>query len=127
MIAQCILTWSLTFGVDPAIVTAIGRHESGLNPTAVGALGEVGVLQVRPEYAPEGTEWLKKPCNGIKKGIEMLRQSMLHCPHQEDLTWVICHNLGQAGAAKIRYPKLHRYYKAVMKHYRSNRESLETE
>jgi soluble lytic murein transglycosylase-like protein len=41
---------ALEEGVDPDLAVAIATVESSLNPEARGALGEVGLFQLRPEY-----------------------------------------------------------------------------
>lgn len=38
-------------GVDPWLLAAMAYRESGLNPDAIGAVGEVGVLQLHPRSA----------------------------------------------------------------------------
>jgi len=44
------------YGVRPALALAVAWHESRLNPHAIGALGEVGPLQVRPEMHCGGSD-----------------------------------------------------------------------
>lgn len=40
------------FGLDPALIQAVIRVESGGNPAAVGAAGEIGLMQItEPVYA----------------------------------------------------------------------------
>lgn len=35
-------------GVDPLVLSAIALHESGMNPFAVGGVGEAGIMQLHP-------------------------------------------------------------------------------
>lgn len=41
----------MSFRVEPALIAAIISRESGGNPNAIGAVGEVGLMQVRPTTA----------------------------------------------------------------------------
>jgi hypothetical protein len=119
LITECILALSLNAGIDPNLVHALVKHESNYNPNAIGLVGEVGLLQIRPEYVPETPEQLKDPCTNLKRGIQLLKHARRYCKHQEDETWINCYNLGITGAEKVKYPKLFPYYKAVMANYRN--------
>ena len=117
MLAACILTFALNAGIDPDLVHAVIKTESNYKSDAVGFVGEIGLLQVRPEYVPETAEELKKPCVNIRRGVSILAEAKKLCRHKLDKTWVNCYNLGVVGGSKIKYPKLFPYYKKVIANY----------
>lgn len=51
-IAYQIIATARMEGLDPSLLAGVARQESGFNPAAVGALGERGLLQVRPSTFP---------------------------------------------------------------------------
>jgi hypothetical protein len=119
----------MLYGVDPNMAMAVAAHESKLNERAVGALGEIGLMQLRPEYfskscksqgkgapAPCGQE-LFNPAVNLDIGIRNLAELQRSCRHKADGTWVICHNLGVVGGSRIQRPKEFGYYKLVMAEY----------
>ncbi len=64
-------------GIPVEIVDAVIRTESGYNPNVTGAVGEVGLMQVRPSTARmlgfSGTlEELREPHNNIALGVAYL-------------------------------------------------------
>lgn len=120
MISACIIAYSLSFGIDPEITKAVVKYESNYNSSAVGTLGEIGLMQIRPEYSKLSIKKLFDPCLNIREGVSILKRALKSCKHQADNTWVICYNLGIAGGSKVKYPKLFPYYKNVMAHYRGN-------
>ncbi len=120
MISACILSLSISAGIDPDLVHALVKHESNYNPNAIGLVGEVGLLQIRPEYVPETPEQLKDPCTNLKRGIQLLKHARRYCKHQKDDTWINCYNVGIVGGNRINHPKLFPYYKNVISIYRRN-------
>jgi len=128
LVLQLVSVYSLIYGVDPNLALAVASHESKMNTQAVGALGELGLMQLRPEYFAEscklpqshkepcGRELLKPEVN-LQIGIKNLAELQKTCRHKKDGTYVICHNLGLSGAAKIKHPKQQSYYKLVMVEY----------
>lgn len=56
------------FGVDPWLMAAMAFRESGFNPFALGAVGEMGILQINPgrrdakEVRFIQDEWYRKRC-----------------------------------------------------------------
>jgi hypothetical protein len=49
-ILTLITVMSLEAGIDPNLAIAVAKTESGLNPVAVGTIGEIGLFQVRPDF-----------------------------------------------------------------------------
>lgn len=71
-ITNAILQESEKYGFDPIFVMAIIKTESHFNPDAVGSVGELGLMQIRPETA----EWIAKKNNIRWKGKSSLENSV---------------------------------------------------
>lgn len=59
-VSTAIIDESMKYGFDPVFVMAVIRTESSFNPLAKGGVGELGLMQLRPETAA----WIAK-INGI--------------------------------------------------------------
>lgn len=63
-------------GVDPKLAVATAMHESSLNPGARGAAGEVGVMQIMPQYWEDWAAsrgWnIREPTGNIMAGVAIL-------------------------------------------------------
>jgi transglycosylase-like protein with SLT domain len=67
-------------GVPPALVDAVVRIESRYDPTAVGSIGEIGLMQVRPKTAAllgfQGTAAeLAEPRTNLRYGVGYLAKA----------------------------------------------------
>ena len=67
-------------GVPPALVDAVVRIESRYNPAAVGSVGEIGLMQVRPKTAEllgfQGTSAeLAQPQTNLRYGVGYLAKA----------------------------------------------------
>lgn len=67
-------------GVPPALVDAVVRIESRYDPTAVGSIGEIGLMQVRPKTAAllgfKGTSAeLAEPRTNLRYGVGYLAKA----------------------------------------------------
>ena len=67
-------------GVPPALVDAVVRIESRYDPTAVGSIGEIGLMQVRPKTAAllgfQGTSAeLAEPRTNLRYGVGYLAKA----------------------------------------------------
>jgi soluble lytic murein transglycosylase-like protein len=66
--AQYLVDAGQTYGIDPYLIAAMGVKESGLNPFAKGAAGELGILQIHPGRRDARQvrfirdEWYRKRC-----------------------------------------------------------------
>lgn len=47
--------------LDPFLLAAIAVHESALNPEAIGASGEAGIIQLHPRGAGRGVRFVEEP------------------------------------------------------------------
>ena len=67
-------------GLPAAIADAVAQVESGFNPTAVGGVGEVGLMQIRPETAAMlgyrgSVGGLFEPEINVRLGVKYLAQA----------------------------------------------------
>lgn len=115
--------WTLLFihapmyGIEPKLAAAVINTESSFNPKAVGAIGELGLFQIRPEFSRFSKRQLLDPKINIIAGLEMMEYLKRRCPHNKKNTYVICMNLGIRGASKIKYAHKQSYYKKVYATY----------
>lgn len=89
-----ILEASRRYGVDPALIKAVIWQESRFNPVAVGAAGEVGLMQVTDPAAQEWAsaagvyplprEHLFNPRTNILAGAWYLKRSLNRHPQADD-------------------------------------------
>jgi soluble lytic murein transglycosylase-like protein len=73
-IAQAIFAEAQRQGVDPALALEVANAESGLNQSAVGAAGEIGVFQLMPATAAQLGVNPYDLAQNIQGGITYLRQ-----------------------------------------------------
>ena len=87
---------ALRQGVPPELALAVARRESGLNPYAVGAAGEVGLYQLMPGTALELGVNPAIPAENIRGGISYLRQQ-----HDRFGSWDLALAAYNAGAGRV--------------------------
>lgn len=115
MIQSCILFFSMLNGIDPALTKAVISVESSGKVMAIGkSHGELGLLQIRPQYVPENAVQLLNPCTNVMVGTRILGQLKKECPMCIDKVYVNMYNLGRSGAKKLRYPRLWKYHRKVL-------------
>jgi len=78
-ITQMLISQAQKHDFDPAFVMAIIKTESNFNPLAIGGVGEIGLMQIRPETAAwiankekikwNGPKTLKDPVQNVKIGV----------------------------------------------------------
>lgn len=95
-------------GVPVQVAIAVAKVESGLRQSARGPFGEVGVMQVRPEYTTANVYDLK---TNIKEGVRQLAYWQAHCPSQVGVSFVNCYN---SGMRNPKHPLLRPYVQRVM-------------
>jgi soluble lytic murein transglycosylase-like protein len=81
-------------GIDPWLLAAMAFRESGLNPFAVGGVGELGILQLHPRNARSRgvrfirDEWYRHRCQRepgacqrevVDRAAQLLAQSLRQC------------------------------------------------
>ena len=108
---QAILAQSIQHGFDPIFVLSVIWTESSFRPTMVGGVGEIGLMQIRPETA----EWLAKkigytrfkgrsslfdPVVNIELGtayFAMLRESF----DDDGVLYISAYNMGSKNVRRI--------------------------
>jgi soluble lytic murein transglycosylase-like protein len=103
---------STQYNLNPDLMVAIARTESGLDPNAVGGLGEIGVFQLRPEFhdvRPGDVE------HNIETAILYLAEIRRKWEPVYGDAWFIKYNLGP-NYRRLNYPKRFPYYVKVMSH-----------
>lgn len=126
-ISTAILDEATKYRMDPLFLLSIIRQESAFNPEAVGSVGELGLMQIRPTTA----EWLNKGHKITKNKIN-LRDSVINIQvgayylnllrekFKQNSNWYIsAYNM---GATKLRRKiaeniKPKEYSQNIMKHY----------
>ena len=122
MISKAILHWiiyySSFYGIDPMLTKAIILNESNGNANAIGDKGEIGLMQLSPDYFYGN---LFDPRTNIKLGVRYLSKVKKECKYKADNTFINCFNLGVEGGSKLKHPKSWPYYINTMKLYREMR------
>ncbi len=96
------------YGIEPDLLYAIARVESKFNPYAVGTShGEIGLMQLRPEYFP-GASFIPK--QNMELAAKYLVKLKKLCSHRGP-AWYTCFNTGPN--AVIHHPRLLLYYKRI--------------
>lgn len=103
-----IIVASSTYGIDPKLLTAIAIVESSGRESAVGSLGEIGLMQMRPEFHPcasfDAVESALCAARYLKK-LKKLKQS------KWGNAWFVSYNYGPNK--KVDEPKKTSYYVKV--------------
>jgi hypothetical protein len=120
-IIKLIIYYSHLNGINPNVALAVAEHESNFNPNAIGALLEIGIFQIRPEFSKLSKAELKKPEKNIKEGIRLLKVARDKCIHQKKNEWLVCYNYGQTNALRVKHPELWPYVTKVNKIIASNK------
>lgn len=125
-ITKAIIEESNKYEMDPLFLTSIIKHESHFNPLAIGSVGEIGLMQIRPTTA----KWLndefkvvkrvnlKNPVTNIRIGAFFLNK-LRNKFDQNSRYYLSAYNM---GAAKLRQRlkeniKPKEYVSSVMKYY----------
>lgn len=109
-LTRAIVNESQAYGFDPVFVLAVIQTESQFNPLAIGSVGEIGLMQIRPETAEwmsrkaglpwTGAESLKNPVMNVKIGIaymSWLRQQM----GPNSVKYVSAYNMGPKAVRRL--------------------------
>jgi hypothetical protein len=113
--------YALRYGVDPSLVRAVMRHESGFNPNAVSPKGAQGLMQLMPGTASlMGVTNPFDPEQNIAGGVGYLRHCLDRFGHSVPLA-VAAYNAGPARVAKSKgvpaIPETQAFVKNVLGSY----------
>ncbi len=133
-ISKTIIEEANKYNMDPLFLVSVIKLESSFNPNAIGGVGEIGLMQIRPSTA----KWLndtynvvkkvdlKDPLINIKLGAYFLNKLRSNFDNNSRY-YISAYNM---GASKVRskvkknvHPKV--YVNHVMKHYVSYIDRLE--
>jgi soluble lytic murein transglycosylase len=127
-IARTIIDEAAKHSLDPYFVMAVISGESSFNPLAIGPVGEIGMMQIRPQTGKwmseilktswKGEETLRDPVKNIKLGVAYL--SWLRNKFQgHGQLYVAAYNMGpkavKNAVSRDVYPKDYPIH--VMKRY----------
>lgn len=114
-LTRAILSESKKHGFDPLFVMAVIQTESKWNPVAIGGVGEIGLMQIRPETAEwmanrlkmkwDGAESLKKPATNVVIGVAYmayLRGQM----GKNSMKYVSAYNMGAKNVRRLLAQKI---------------------
>lgn len=95
--------------IDPNLAVAIATVESGLDHTAVGGLGELGLFQLRPEFHGQHVTMQAH----IEYAVGYLAYTRKRCAARYGAYWYICFNTGPYRKKTIDKPADFYYAKRV--------------
>lgn len=76
--------------------------------------GDGGLMQLNTKYYKfHNPDWIFKPTVNIALATKKLGYLKKNCYHKDNQTFVLCYNLGETGAKKIKFPTKHTYYRKV--------------
>lgn len=112
--------------LDPALVHAVVRAESGYNPQAVSPAGAVGLMQLMPGTAKRyGVDDSRDPVANVGGGARYLRDLLAMFDNRLELA-LAAYNAGEQtvidyGWTIPPYPETQTYVRRVLAYYREQR------
>ena len=109
-ITQTLIRESMRYQMDPIFIMAVIKTESSFNPEALGGVGEIGLMQIKPDTAAwiaeryemkfKGPKSLKDPNENIRVGVayfSYLRLDFENLPG----SYVNAYNMGPANVRRM--------------------------
>ncbi len=122
-IGRIIRAAALEEGLDPELVAAVVRVESGFNPAAVSSAGACGLMQLMPETAAAlGVSDVFDPEANVRGGVRYLASQLRRFGTPE--LALAAYNAGPEAVARYGgvppYPETREYVRLVMSIYMSS-------
>ena len=114
---------ALKYKLDPKLLHAVIREESGYNPVAVSSAGAVGLMQLMPATAERfGVKNRRDPRQNVNAGAKYLKH-LLGLFNSNLKLAVAAYNAGENAVKKYNntippYPETQRYVKKVLRTYK---------
>ena len=117
-------------GVDPALVTAIVRHESSFRPDATSSVGAMGLMQLMPQTAAGlGVTNGYDPLQNLDGGTRLLRQLLDHYSGNLPLA-LAAYSAGEGAVAQYGgippYPETQNYVQAILAQLPADQAALDS-
>ena len=113
---------AIKYQLDPKLLHAVIREESGYNPVAISSAGAVGLMQLMPATAKRfGVKNRRDPHQNVNAGAKYLKH-LLGLFNSNLKLAVAAYNAGENAVKKYNntippYPETQRYVKKVMRTY----------
>ena len=98
------------YGVDKTLILAVIQVESGFDPYAIGGIGEVGLMQLRPEMHECASFNILE---NVLCGTRYLATVKQRCKPKYGNLWFVCYNRGP-NAPILNYPERFPYVAKVL-------------
>jgi hypothetical protein len=108
-------------GIPPELAVSMAYHESGLDPSKTGSIGEIGIMQVRPSTAADmgfdSKELKKNPDQQIDAGLRYLKEQLVNT-NNDPVMAVVAYNAGP-DSQFFKIGKLHPKTEKYLDHVKS--------
>jgi soluble lytic murein transglycosylase len=136
-VAEAIVRVSHKFNFDPLFLLAVIKTESRFNPNAVGSVGEIGLMQIKPSTA----EWIAKkkkfPWLGREKLFDpeyniligaMYMKYLKRSVNSKPSEYINAYNMGLGSLRRLPAENRieHPYFERVLRHYLAFYRSFES-
>lgn len=108
--------YSKAQGIDPDLALAVIEVESNFRREAVGALGERGYFQLRPEFHGAA---VTNPTDNLRIGLVYLASVRARCTADYGPAWFLCFNHGPSR--RLKKPLASDYYRRVSAVYKARK------
>lgn len=112
MLNIIITFYSIVNGIEPSVAFQMARVESNMNFNAVSRTGDGGLFQLNKRYYKfHNNQWMFDPSINTSLAMKLLGDLKLKCKHKLNNSYIVCYNMGERGASKIKNPENQSYYK----------------